>query len=163
MWQLNHANINRELANQFPEVWQRITELRAAGQRSTDPAMKAEFGAAVRLVRFYNPDNVELLAGEPGDRNLELYSLFCGADVDFIIGGEVARIPDFRPRLAGLTVPLLVLAGRYDRALYPALQREFVTAAPGARFEVLERSGSFGHVEEPGTVHALLRDFWKAG
>jgi pimeloyl-ACP methyl ester carboxylesterase len=163
MWQLNHANINRELANQYPEVWQRITDLRAAGHCSTTPEMKAEFGAAVRLVRFYDPDNAELLAGEPGDRNLELYPLFCGHDVDFIIGGELARIPDFRPRLGGLTVPLLVLAGRYDRALYPALQRQFVTAAPGARFEVLERSGSFGHVEEPETVHALLRDFWKAG
>jgi len=25
----------------------------------------------------------------------------------------------------------------------------------------LARSGSFGHVKEPETVHALLRGFWK--
>lgn len=55
----------------------------------------------------------------------------------------------------------MVLAGRYDRALYPALQREFVEWAPRTRFEMLERSGSFGHVEEPETVHTLLREFWK--
>ncbi|TDU90997.1 tricorn interacting aminopeptidase F1 [Kribbella voronezhensis] len=160
MWQLNHANINRELAAQFPEVWERILALRAAGVRSTDPELQREFAAAVKLVRFYNPDNAALLATEPGARNVELYPLFCGDDVDFVIGGEVARIPDFRPRLRGLTVPLMLLAGRYDRALYPELQRDFVRFAPGARFEVLERSGSFGHVEEATAVKDLLRDFW---
>jgi hypothetical protein len=40
-----------------------------------------------------------LLASEPGARNVELYPVFVGADVDFIIGGEVSRVPDFRPRL----------------------------------------------------------------
>ncbi|WP_112242983.1 alpha/beta fold hydrolase [Kribbella monticola] len=162
MWQLNHANINRELAAQFPEVWERILALRAAGVRSTDAELQREFAAAVKLVRFYNPDNAALLTTEPGARNVELYPLFCGDDVDFVIGGEVARIPDFRPRLQGLQVPLMVLAGRYDRALYPELQRDFVRFAPGARFEVLERSGSFGHVEEPAAVKELLRDFWSA-
>ena len=70
-------------------------------------------------MRFYNPDNADLLASEPGARNLQLYPLFVGADVDFIIGGQVAQLPDFRPRLKQVTVPVLVLAGRYDRALYP--------------------------------------------
>ena len=157
MWQLNHANINRELASQFPEVWERILALRAQGVRSTDPELQREFAAAIKLVRFYNPDNAALLATEPGARNVELYPLFCGDDVDFVIGGEVPRIPDFRPGLRALTVPLMVLAGRYDRALYPALQQDF---APGARFEMLERSGSFGHVEEAETVKELLRSFW---
>jgi proline iminopeptidase len=160
MWQLNHTNINRELANQAPEVWEQILALRAKGVRSTDPELQQQFGAGAKIVRFYNPDNAALLATEPGARNVELYPLFCGDDVDFVIGGEVARIPDFRPRLGGLTVPLMVLAGRYDRALYPALQQEFVRFAPGARFEILERSGSFGHVEEAATVMELLRDFW---
>jgi proline iminopeptidase len=161
MWQLNHVNINRELAHQHPEAWERITALRAEGVRSTDPRMQQELAAATPLVRFYDPDNASLLATEPGARNYELYPLFCGDDVDFVIGGEVARIPDFRPRLREVRAPMLVLAGRYDRALYPALQRDFLRFAPAARFEMLERSGSFGHVEEPQTVHALLRGFWK--
>jgi pimeloyl-ACP methyl ester carboxylesterase len=160
MWQLNHANINRELANQAPEVWERIQALRAKGVRSTDPELQQEFAVGAKLVRFYHPDNAALLTTEPGARNVELYPLFCGDDVDFVIGGEVARIPDFRSRLGGLTVPLMVLAGRYDRALYPALQQDFARFAPAARFEILERSGSFGHVEEAGTVMGLLRDFW---
>lgn len=161
MWQLNHANINRELANQHPEVWSRIQELRRAGAAATDPPMRELFAAAAALVRFRDPDNAALLASEPGARNIGLYPVFAGADVDFIIGGEIARIPDFRPRLKDLRRPTLVLAGRYDRALYPALQRQFVEFAPQIGFRVLERSGSFAHVEEPDQVFAVLRDFWK--
>jgi proline-specific peptidase len=161
MWQLNHANINRELANQYPEVWARIEQLRREGAASTDPRMRAEFAVATRLVRFFHPDNADLLLNEPGARNLELYPVFCGPDVDFIIGGQVAAIPDFRPRLKDIAVPLLVLAGRYDRALYPALQRQFTEFAPQAVFRMLERSGTFGHVEEPETVFRLVREFWK--
>jgi proline iminopeptidase len=136
MWQLNHANINRELANQYPEVWSRILELRREGVPSTDPRMQQEFAVAARLVRFFNPDNANMLLSEPGSRNIELYSVFCGADVDFIIGGQLPAIPDFRPRLKGLKVPLLILGGRYDRALYPQLQQQFLEFAPQARSRI---------------------------
>jgi proline iminopeptidase len=163
MWQLNHANINRELACQFPEVWERVAALRAQGVASTDPRMQEQLAAAVRLVRFFNPDNAALIPSEPGSRNRELYPVFCGADVDFMVGGQVAQIPDFRPRLKDITVPILVLAGRYDRALYPALQRQFKDFAPHADFRVLERSGSFGHIEETATVLALVHEFVSKG
>jgi proline iminopeptidase len=86
--------------------------------------------------------------------------VFCGADVDFIIGGEIPRIPDFRPRLKEIDAPMLVVAGRYDRALSPRYQRQFVQFAPTADFLMLERSGSFGHVEEPDVLFGALRDFW---
>jgi proline iminopeptidase len=159
MWQANHANINAELARQHPEVWHRISELRSAGMRSTDPEMAAEFAKAARLVRFYDPDNAARLANEPGARNTELYPVFAGADVDFIIGGEIPRIPDFRPRLKEISAPVMVLAGRYDRALYPSLQRQFTEFGPQIRLEFCERSGSFSHVEEPDAVFALVREF----
>ncbi|MEV6522405.1 alpha/beta hydrolase [Longispora sp. NPDC051575] len=163
MWQLNHANINRVLATQFPEAWAEIQAGRARGLRSTDPELQALFGRAARLVRFHNPDNAALLPDEPGIRNTELYPVFVGEDVDFMVGGEVARIPDFRRRLGDLAVPLLVLAGRFDRALYPALQRQFLDFAPGARLVMLERSGSFGHIEETDTVLGLVREFVASG
>jgi proline iminopeptidase len=163
MWQANHANINAELSRQHPDVWDTITALRGQGLKSTDPRLAAQFAVAARLVRFYNPDNADLLATEPGARNLELYPLFAGADVDFSVGGQVAAIPDFRPRLKEITIPVMVLAGRYDRALYPALQRQFTQYAPQIRLEFLERSGSFSHVEEPDAVFALIREFTGPG
>lgn len=87
------------------------------------------------------------------------YFRFVGQDIDWSVGGEVARLPDFRPRLKELSMPVLIVAGRYDRALYPKLQRDFVRAAPQARFVMMEKSGSFAHIEEPETLFALLREF----
>jgi proline iminopeptidase len=160
MWQLNHVNLNREIANQCPEAWEEIQRLRADGVRSTDPRMAPLFAGAARLVRFHDPDNAARVATEPGARNVALYPIFCGEDVDFQVGGQIPSIPDFRPRLRDLAVPLLVLAGRFDRALYPALQRDILSFARGAELHLLERSGSFSHVEEPAEVLRLARAFW---
>jgi proline iminopeptidase len=158
MWQRNHENINREIANQFPEVWEKILAFRTEGVRSTDPRIQALYGVHGPLVRFYNPDNAKKLLSEPGSRNADLYPVFVGDDVEFFIGGEVARLPDFRPRLKELAMPTLILAGRYDRALYPAYQIEFARYAPKARFVWMERSGTFSHIEEPDAVMALVRE-----
>lgn len=162
MWQQNHENLNRELANQYPELWQQIQALRAEGRLASDPEMESLFAKHGPLIRWYNPDNVSRLATEPGARNPELYHVFAGSDVDFIIGGEVARLPDFRSRLKELRMPVLILAGRFDRALYPKLQMDFKRCCPQARFVMLERSGTFGHVEEPETVMTLVRAFLAA-
>ncbi|HEU5184975.1 MAG TPA: alpha/beta fold hydrolase [Gemmatimonadaceae bacterium] len=159
MWQRNHENINHEIANQFPEVWEEILRLRAAGVRSTAPEMQALYKVHGPLVRFYNPDNAAKVLSEPGSRNMELYAVFAGDDIEFFIGGEVARLPDFRPRLAELPMPVLVIAGRYDRALYPAYQREFARYAPRAELVIMERSGSFAHIEEAEPLLALVRRF----
>jgi proline iminopeptidase len=159
MWQRNHENINRELDHQFPEVWDQILALRRCGAASTSPAMQELFAVHARPIRFHDPDNAALLPTEPGARNTELYPLFVGADVDFVIGGELARIPDFRSRLPELATPPMVLAGRYDRALYPRLQQGFVHADPRIELHILERSGSFSHIEEPDTVIDLVRAF----
>jgi proline iminopeptidase len=158
MWQRNHENINREFELQFPEVWEQILALRAEGVRSTDPRVQELYQVHSRLVRFYHPENAARLASEPGAKNPDLYRAFVGDDVEFFVAGQVPAIPDFRPRLRELAAPLLILAGRYDRALYPAYQRDFQRCAPQARFVMLERSGSFSHVEEPERVMQLVRE-----
>ena len=162
MWQLNHENINREIALQCPDQWSTIERMHAEGIPSTHPTMAALFGGAAKLIRFFNPDNARLLASEPSARNAPLYPLFCGEDVDFEVDGQIAHIPDFRERLGDIAAPLLVLAGRFDRALYPEQQRQVVARAPKAQFHILERSGSFSHIEEPDEVLELLRAFWNA-
>src|SRR4051794_9602911 len=161
MWQANHVNINAEIARQDPERWARVLALRGRGVRSTDAEMAAEFASAQPLVRFYDPGNAARLPSEPGSRNEALYRAFCGDDVDFIIGGRIPAIPDFRPRLRDLAIPALVLYGRYDRALYPALQEPF-RRIPDAQVVALERSGAFGHIEEPDRVVEEVRTFLAA-
>lgn len=160
MWQRNHENINHELERQFPEIWDQILELRAAGYRSSSPEMRVLFAKHRPLVRFYNPDHATKLLSDRWSHNDELYFAFAGEDIEFFIGGEVARLPDFRARLKELTLPLLVIAGRYDRALYPRYQFEFKRFAPRAEFVMLERSGSFAHLEETETLMTMLREFY---
>lgn len=110
-------------------------------------------------MRFYNPDNAARLLSEPSARNADLYPVFVGDDVEFFIGREVARLPNFRPRLKDIAMPALILAGRYDRALYPKYQAEFQRFAPQARFVWMERSGTYSHVEETEAVLGLVRRF----
>ncbi len=102
MWQKNHENINREIEMQYPEVWEQILALRSEGVRSTDPRVQDLYRVHSKLIRFYNPDNAARLLSEPGSKNAELYPVFVGDDVEFFIGGEVAKLPDFRPRLEEL-------------------------------------------------------------
>lgn len=106
----------------------------------------------------HHPDNASNVLSDMRNRNADLYPIFVGDDVEFWIGGEVAKLPDFRPRLHELWMSVLVLAGRYDRALYPCYQQELKQFAPQATFVMLERSGSFGHIEEPETVLALVQE-----
>lgn len=159
MWQKNHENINREISLQYPEVWEEILALRAEGVRSTDPRVQDLYRVHSKLIRFYNPDNASKLLSEPGSKNAELYPVFVGDDVEFFIGGEVAKLPDFRPRLKELRMPTMILAGRYDRALCPKYQWDFKRFAPQAEFVWMERSGTFSHVEEPEEILALVRRF----
>ena len=159
MWQKNHENINRELSLQFPEIWEAVLALRKTGIHSFDPVMQEKFAVASQLVRFYNPDNAGCLLKEPDSYNMELYREFVGSDIDFFIGNEVAKLPDFRPVLKDLKMPVMIVAGRYDRALYPACQLEFKTFCPQAEFHMLERSGSFAHIEETEKLFSLVRDF----
>jgi proline iminopeptidase len=156
MWQLGLQNAHREVANQLPEEWERITAGHAAGVPSTAEPLAGLFARAAPLLGFRNPDSVSRLAVEV---NAELHRRIAGDDAHFVAGGELPAIPDFRPRLRDLRVPAMVLTGRYDRVLCPALQREFVAANPRIALHVLERAGAFAHVEEIPTVLALLRAF----
>lgn len=162
MWAENHANINREMQNQFSELWRRVEGLRSNGRNSFDPEMREAFAEHSRIIRWHNPDRAARLRTEPGSTDLALYRYFVGDDIEFEIGGQVPEIPDFRPVLKYVQAPTMILAGRFDRALFPKLQWEFREHFPKACFIFLERSGSFGHVEEPEVVIPLVDSFLSA-
>jgi proline iminopeptidase len=56
-------------------------------------------------------------------------------------------------------MPMLVLAGRYDRVSLPRYAVEYQKYAPRARFVMLEESGHFPFIEEPDKTLSVLRDF----
>ena len=162
MWQRNHENINREISNQYPEVWDLIMELRKQGVRSDETAMRQQFGAipASALLRFYNPENAAQLLDGKWAPNLDLYFKFTGDDIDFFIGNQLLALPDFRPHLKNLKMPVLILAGRFDRALYPRYQMEFKQFCPQASFIMFEHSGSFIHIEETQKLFETVTRFF---
>ncbi|AHG20833.2 hypothetical protein Z042_15385 [Chania multitudinisentens RB-25] len=160
MWQKNHENINKVIETQLPDVWAEILHLRCDGYVSTSSEMQALFAKGASIVRFYNPQNADQLMTEPGARNTELYPIFCGEDVDFSIGGQLLHIPDFRPLLDKIAIPMIVLAGRFDRALYPKLQQDF--ERKNIHLQFLERSGSFSFIEENDKVLNIIRAHCKS-
>jgi proline iminopeptidase len=157
MWQQNDDNSNREIRNQYPEVWEKLIALRAQGVRSNDIAHQdAYFGIGLGLFYFYDAAKAALLPDEPG--NPDVYYSIAGDDAEFKIGGDIAKL-DFRPELRKLKMPILILAGRYDRVSMPKDVAEYRKLTPGARVVMLERSGHFPYLEEPIETLDALREF----
>jgi proline iminopeptidase len=157
MWLRSQQNLKRELANQRPELWDNVESDGSAGSRSPKRAV-AELQLE-RRSRFYDPSKADLLVTEPRDHNGELQEFLVNRDNDPLGAAALMQVPDFRTRLARLSVPLLVLAGRHDRALPPAEQRQFLVHARSAELRYLEQSGAYPHVEEPQAVRDHVRAF----
>lgn len=161
MWQKgNNDNWNHELQNQFPDLWEELQRLRAAGGVSCDSAYQAVEGRMpASLVYYYDPSNVGGASYASFDMNLQVYCQIAGPDADVVLGGDLSSI-DFRRRLRTIAVPTLVLAGRFDRVAIPRYTMQFKTLMPRARFVLFEQSGHEPFVEEPerhdSAVRALL-------
>jgi proline iminopeptidase len=65
-------------------------------------------------------------------------------------------------RLAGVTHPVLVLAGRHDRTCSVEGAEAIAAGVPGAQLVIFERSGHMTFVEEPDAYRAALRRFLAA-
>lgn len=65
-------------------------------------------------------------------------------------------------RLAEITVPTLVMAGRDDFVFPPECQRELAAGIPNARLQIIERAGHIPHDEQTAEVIQALREFISA-
>jgi len=157
MWQANNDNCNYEIRNQYPEVWEKLQKMRARGVRSSAPEHQKEYyGVPLGLFYFYDAAKAGALPEEPG--NTDVYYTIAGGDADFVIGGDIAAL-DFRADLQKLRMPILVVAGRFDRVSIPRYALDFKRYAPQAQIAILENSGHFPFIEEPDETEAVLRDF----
>jgi proline iminopeptidase len=83
------------------------------------------------LFYFHDASKAKLLP--KGEGNNQVYYTIAGDDADFVIGGDIAGL-DFRADLRKLKMPILVLAGRFDRVALPRYAVEYKKYAPQARF-----------------------------
>jgi proline iminopeptidase len=76
---------------------------------------------------------------------------------DFHIVGTI-RDWDVIDRLPEITMPTLLLAGRYDECS-PDHMREMHEHIKGSRFEFFDKSAHLPFIEEPDRFDTVLRDF----
>lgn len=71
------------------------------------------------------------------------------------------EVGDFRltERLSEISVPTLVLTGRYDGAIPPRYGRALADSITGAQHVEFESSGHFPYEEEPGRFREVVRGF----
>ncbi len=129
-------------------------EVARDGLRSGAPEHQEIYDSVpLGLFYFYDASKAALLPMEPS--NNDVYYAIAGDDADFTIGGDIAKL-DFRTDLRKLTMPILVIAGRYDRISLPQYAVKYKTYAPQARFVMMEKSGHFAYIEEPEKMLSVL-------
>ena len=142
------------------------SELDAATQSAIDSheaagtTHAAEYQAAIRTW-----NETYLCRNRPWPEELEDAFRHMGAEIfetmfgpsDFRIVGTI-RNWDVVDRLAEITVPTLLLAGKYDECS-PEHMREMHRRIAGSRFEFFESSSHLPFVEEPHRFDAVMREF----
>ncbi|RYY42784.1 MAG: alpha/beta fold hydrolase [Chitinophagaceae bacterium] len=96
----------------------------------------------------------------PNAFNSKLYYQMVGKDGDFIVGNDIGNF-DYRKQLRDLKMPVLILAGRFDRVAIPAMQVKYKEYCPQAQFVMFERSGHNPQVEEKEKLYSILIAFMK--
>jgi pimeloyl-ACP methyl ester carboxylesterase len=70
--------------------------------------------------------------------------------------GRAMTDPGLAARLAGITVPTLLIWGEADGIVTPAYGREYAAAIPGSTFSLVPRAGHLPQLENPEAVLALF-------
>lgn len=162
MWQANDDNCNHEIKANYPEVWDTLMIVRAQGVVSSDPIHQEIYGRVpYGFLYAYNPDKFKPRGNRkpyPNRFNPKLYYQMVGKDGDFIVGNDIGNF-DFRTQLKDLKMPILIVAGRFDRVAVPAEMVKYKQYCPQAQYVMFEESGHNPQVEEPAKLFALLREF----
>ncbi|UAY52692.1 alpha/beta fold hydrolase [Ferruginibacter albus] len=161
MWQENDDNSNREIKENYPEVWDTLMKVRELGAISSDPIHQEIYGKVpYGFLYAYNPQNFIAHGRKPYPNgfNSKLYYQMVGKDGDFIVGSDIGTF-DYRQQLKDLKMPILIIGGRYDRVAVPTMMVKYKEYCPQAKFVLFEHSGHNPQVEEPEKEFKLIREF----
>lgn len=161
MWRQN--NLNKEIEIYFPEVWDSIMKLRQQGRLSNDSLYEAIRSNVPLSFKFrYNPEGLSRTVNipYPNKNNSQLALQMAGPDGDFNMTGDLSSF-DFRKDLKNLTIPILIMAGRYDKIAPPKWTIQYKQFCPRCEFVFFEKSGHTIFREEPEKTFKLIREFLK--
>jgi pimeloyl-ACP methyl ester carboxylesterase len=138
----------------------RLVLLDAAGLDSADHPIADYFSMTLDQVfdvSFAHPDRYRI---DPATLTSEQQAIAAANRAALeIYGGRSMADPGLAARLAGLTVPTLVVWGEADRMVTPAYGQEYAAAIPGATFRVLPDAGHLPQIEAPEALLSLLAEF----
>jgi proline-specific peptidase len=145
---------NRLRADLPPEVQATLLKHEEAGT-TDDP----EYEEACLV--FYNRHVCRVPWSESVSRSFaqmpnEVYMTMNGPSEFHCIG--TLRTWDVTPRLGEITIPTLVVSGRYDEAT-PRISKEVSDGIPGAEWVLFEESSHMPHEEEPERFRQVVGDF----
>jgi pimeloyl-ACP methyl ester carboxylesterase/mannose-6-phosphate isomerase-like protein (cupin superfamily) len=149
--------IAAEVALAAPDRVSRLVLLDAAGLASADHPAADYFAMTLDQVfdvSFAHPDRFRI---DPAQLTSGQQAIAAGNRAALeVYGGRSMADPSLAARLAGLTVPTLVVWGEADRMFTPAYGQEYAAAIPGATFRLVPDAGHLPQLETPGAVLALL-------
>lgn len=163
MWQENDDNSNREIKENYPEVWEDLMAYREQGGISRDKKHQEIYGRVpYGFLYAYDPGKFINRTGKsyPNSFNSDLYYQMVGKDGDFIVGSDIGNF-DYRKLLKDLKMPILIYGGRFDRIAVPSMMVKYKEYCPQAKFVMFEQSGHNPQVEEPGKLFPIIADFLK--
>jgi proline iminopeptidase len=164
MWQENDDNSNREIKENYPEIWDTLMKIREQGYISSDLIHQQIYGGVpYGFLYAYNPQNFVRRGNSkrrvyPNSFNPKLYYQMVGKDGDFIVGNDIGNF-DYRQQLKDLKMPILIIGGRYDRVAVPTMMVKYKEYCPQAQFVLFEHSGHNPQVEEPEKEFPIIVDF----
>lgn len=163
MWQENDDSSNREIKNNYPEIWGELMQYREQGGISSDEKHQEIYGRVpYGFLYAYNPGRFEGSSSGgkpyPNGMNTKLYYQMVGKDGDFIVGSDIGTF-DYRKQLKDLKMPVLIVSGRYDRVAVPWMMVKFKEYCPQATFVMFEKSGHNPQVEEPEKEFPIINHF----
>ncbi|RZS90868.1 pimeloyl-ACP methyl ester carboxylesterase [Motilibacter rhizosphaerae] len=106
---------------------------------------------------YDDPDRFRLDPATLGERQKALMG--ANRQAIAVYGGATMTDPTLAARLAGVSVPTLVLWGQSDGIAGPEYGRAYAAAIPTARYQPLERTGHLPQVESPAATLAAMWEF----
>ena len=142
------ANVNHaQTKESFAALMGRVTDAQSLGMAAImDVTMERWFNEPFRATGGDAPVRARLLAND--------IRVWCDAFT------AMAHV-DTAPRLAGIKVPTLCLAGEVDKSTPPPVVKAMADAIPSARYVVLPNGPHMPFVEMPEAVAKVVGGFFK--
>jgi L-proline amide hydrolase len=148
------------LRSELPAEVRAVLDAEEAAGRVGSPAFKEAYAVWERthVLRMDEPPPWEAEGLAMFEHDSRVYDLVAGG-AEFPTGDTNALSGwDVRPRLHEVSVPTLLLSGRYDEAT-PAVMRTLHDGIAGSEWHILEHSSHSCHTEEELLTMVLVTDF----